>query len=98
MLTWVKKLGPVTAAISLYGGSWDVLQTVGAAVAKTGSLDSSALAKSIENLSASDAEWTQDGGAAPGYTSSIHFAVSTPENYVYIKPGPLTDGMITSKG
>jgi branched-chain amino acid transport system substrate-binding protein len=98
MLTWVKKLGPVTAAISLYGGSWDVLQTVGAAVAKAGSLDSSALAKSIENLSASDAEWTQDGGAAPGYTSSIHFAVSTPENYVYIKPGPLTDGMITSKG
>jgi branched-chain amino acid transport system substrate-binding protein len=98
MLTWVKKLGPVTAAISLYAGSWDVLQTVRAAVAQAGSLDSSTLAKSIENLSASDAEWTQNGGAAPGYTASIHFAVSTPKNYVYIKPGPLTDGMITSKG
>jgi branched-chain amino acid transport system substrate-binding protein len=98
MLTWVKKLGPVTAAISLYAGSWDILQTVKAAVAKAGSLDPRALAKAMENLSATDAQWTQNGGAAPGYTATIHFAVSTPKNYVYIKPGPLTDGMITSKG
>lgn len=98
MLTWVKKLGPVTAAISLYAGSWDTLQTVKAAVAKAGSLDPSTLAKAMENLSASDAQWAQNGGAAPGYTATVHFAVSTPENYVYIKPGPLTDGMITSKG
>jgi branched-chain amino acid transport system substrate-binding protein len=98
MLTWVKKLGPVTAAISLYAGSWDILQTVRAAVAKTGSLDSSALAKAMENLPATGAQWTQNGGAAPGYTATVHFAVSAPKNYVYIKPGPLTDGMITSKG
>lgn len=98
MLTWVKKLGPVTAAISLYAGNWDILQTVKAAVAKAGSLDPTALAKAMEQLSAADAQWTQNGGAAPGYTATIHFAVSTPQNYVYIKPGPLTDGMITSKG
>jgi branched-chain amino acid transport system substrate-binding protein len=98
MLTWVKKLGPVAAAISLYAGSWDILQTLKAAVAKAGSLDPAALARAMEHLSAADAQWTQNGGAAPGYTATVHFAVSTPRNYVYIKPGPLTDGMITSTG
>jgi branched-chain amino acid transport system substrate-binding protein len=98
LLTWVKKLGPVKAALSLYAGSWDVLQTAKAAVAKAGSLDSAKLASAMEHLSASDAAWAQNGGAAPGYTATIHFAVSTPQNYVYIKPGPLTDGMIVSKG
>lgn len=98
MLTWVKKLGTTKAAISLYAGSWDVLQTVKAAVAKAGSLDSQKLAAAMENLSAGDAQWTQNGGAAPGYTSTIHFAVATPQNYVYVKPGPLTDGMIVSQG
>lgn len=98
LLTWVKKLGPVKAALSLYALSWDILQTVKAAVAKAGSLDPSKLASAIEHLSASDAAWTQNGGAAPGFTATTHFAVSTPQNYVYIKPGPLTDGMIVSKG
>jgi branched-chain amino acid transport system substrate-binding protein len=98
MLTWVKKLGPVTAALSLYALSWDALQTVKAAVAATGSLDSVKLAKAMENLSRSDAQWTQDGGAAPGYTSTIHFAVSQPGNYVYLNPGPQVDGMISSAG
>lgn len=94
LLTWVTKLGPVTAALSLYAGSWDVLQTAKAAVAQAGSLDPAKLASAIEHLSASDAAWTQNGGAAPGYTATVHFAVSTPQNYVFIKPGPLTDGMI----
>jgi hypothetical protein len=98
LLTWVKKLGAVKAALSLYAGSWDVLQTAKAAVAKAGSLDSAKLASAMEHLSASDAAWAQNGGAAPGYTATIHFAVSTPQNYVYITPGPLTDGMIVSKG
>jgi branched-chain amino acid transport system substrate-binding protein len=98
LLTWVKKLGPVRAALSLYAGSWDVLQTAKAAVALAGSLDPAKLASAIEHLSASDAAWTQNGGAAPGYTATVHFAVSTPQNYVFIKPGPLTDGMIISKG
>jgi branched-chain amino acid transport system substrate-binding protein len=98
MLTWVEKLGAVKAAISLYAGSWDVLQTVKAAVAKAGSLDSSKLATAMENLSAGDAQWTQNGGAAPGYTSTVHFAVATPQNYVNVKPGPLSDGMIVSQG
>jgi branched-chain amino acid transport system substrate-binding protein len=98
LLTWVKKLGPVRAALSLYAGSWDVLQTAKAAVAQAGSLDPAKLASAIEHLSASDAAWTQNGGAAPGYTATVHFAVSTPQNYVFIKPGPLTDGMIISKG
>jgi branched-chain amino acid transport system substrate-binding protein len=98
LLTWVKKLGPVTAALSLYAGSWDILQTAKAAVARAGSLDPAKLASAIEHLSASDAAWTQNGGAAPGYTATVHFAVSTPQNYVFIKPGPLTDGMVISKG
>lgn len=98
MLTWVKKLGPVKAALSLYAGSWDILQTMKAAVARAGSLDSAKLAKAMTSLSPSDAQWTQNGGAVPGYTSAIHFAVSTPQNYAYLKPGPLEDGMIVSKG
>jgi branched-chain amino acid transport system substrate-binding protein len=98
MLTWVKKLGAIKAAISLYAGSWDVLQTVRAAVAKAGSLDSQKLAAAMENLSAGNARWTQNGGGAPGYTSTVHFAVAAPKNYVFVKPGPLTDGMIVSQG
>jgi branched-chain amino acid transport system substrate-binding protein len=98
MLTWVKKLGPVKAAISLYAGSWDILQTMKAAVAKAGSLDFAQLAKAMTRLSSSDAQWAQNGGAAPGYTTAEHFAVSTPQNYAYVKPGPLEDGMIVSKG
>ena len=96
MLTWVRKLGPLTAAISLYAGNWDLLQTAKAAVAKAGSQASTKLAQAMESLSAADAQWTQNGGAPPGYTSAVHFAVSTPQNFIYIKPGPLTDGMITA--
>jgi branched-chain amino acid transport system substrate-binding protein len=98
LLTWVKKLGSVKAALSLYALSWDIVQTAKAAVAKAGSLDATKLASAMEHLSASDAAWTQNDGAAPGYTSTVHFAVAGPKNYVYLKPGPLTDGMIVSKG
>jgi branched-chain amino acid transport system substrate-binding protein len=98
MLTWVQKLGPVTSAISIYAANWDMLQTVRAAAARAGSLDPAALATAMENLRSADAQWTQNDGAAPGYTATIHFAVSTPANYVYLKPGPLQDGMIVSQG
>lgn len=98
MLTWVQKLGSIKAAISLYAGSWDVLQSVKAAVAKAGSTDAQPLATALQGLSAGEALWTQNGGAAPGYTSTAHFAVATPTNYVFVKPGPLTNGMINSQG
>jgi branched-chain amino acid transport system substrate-binding protein len=95
MITEMKKLGTISAALSTAAGNWDMLQTIKAATTQANSIDAAAVAKALENLTTT-AAWTQNGGAAPGYTKDNHFAAASPDNYVWIKAGPLTDGMINS--
>jgi branched-chain amino acid transport system substrate-binding protein len=95
LLASVKELGPISASLSLYALNWDIIQTVKAAIVEAGgSTDPQALGAAMLQLKSSDAQWAQNGGAAPGYTSSVHFAVATPQNYTFVSAGPLVDGMI----
>jgi branched-chain amino acid transport system substrate-binding protein len=95
LLTSIQKLGSISASLSLYALNWDIIQTVKAAIVEAGgSTDPQTLATAMLHLKASDSDWTQNGGAAPGYTSSEHFMVATPQNYTFVSAGPLVDGMI----
>jgi branched-chain amino acid transport system substrate-binding protein len=94
MVTSVKKLGSIKAAISLYAGSWDPLQSVNAAVTRAKSLDPEAMAKAMTELQDDEASWAQNGGSAPGYTATSHFATASDANYAFVPPGPLKDGMV----
>lgn len=99
LLSSVKALGPISASLSLYALNWDVIQTAKAAiVASGGSTDPQTLAKAMPQLTSADAQWAQNGGAAPGYTSSEHFAAATAQNYAFVSVGPLVDGMIKPAG
>jgi branched-chain amino acid transport system substrate-binding protein len=95
LLTSVKQVGSIGASLSLYALNWDIVQTVKAAIVEAGgSTDPQALAAAMLKLTSSDAEWAQNGGAAPGYTSAVHFSAATPQNYNFVSAGPLVEGMI----
>jgi branched-chain amino acid transport system substrate-binding protein len=97
MLSWVQKLGPLTAGISLYALEWDIFQSVNAAVRAAGSTDPVKVAPALESLQAGQGAWAQNLGDPPGYTASVHFAKPNPANYLFIKPGPLVAGSIKSQ-
>ncbi|HEY3737906.1 MAG TPA: ABC transporter substrate-binding protein [Jatrophihabitans sp.] len=94
LLAWVQKQQAITGSISLYALNWDMLESVRAAAAKAGSIDASAIATALTQLTDSDGQWAQNGGKAPGYTATSHFAAASSTNYDFIAPGPLKDGMV----
>jgi branched-chain amino acid transport system substrate-binding protein len=94
LLSSVKKLGAISASLSLYALNWDIVQTAKAAIVESNSTNPTQVAAAMLNLKSSDAQWAQNGGAAPGYTSSEHFAAATAQNYTFVSAGPLVDGMI----
>jgi ABC-type branched-subunit amino acid transport system substrate-binding protein len=95
MVDAIKAIGPITQPINVLGFAWDIVQAVAYAANTAKSLDPATVAKTLENLgSVPNPPWVTY--TTFGFSATSHQATMPPENYVFIPPGPLVDGMITS--
>jgi branched-chain amino acid transport system substrate-binding protein len=95
MVDAIKAVGPITQPINVLGFAWDVVEAVAYAANKTKSVDAATVAKAMENLGdVPNPPWVTY--TTFGFSATSHQATMPPENYVFIPPGPLVDGMITA--
>jgi branched-chain amino acid transport system substrate-binding protein len=83
----------VTQPLAQAGACYDVMTVMKYAVQQAGSLDPDKLKAALESLKIPHGELlTAPSGF--GWTATNHFPANTPDQFVYIKPGPLVDGQI----
>jgi branched-chain amino acid transport system substrate-binding protein len=89
----LKAQGDIGLPMHIYSFVYDAIWLVHTAAAQAGSTDTKAMAEALEHLQAPQpAPWVTF--ASYGYSPTNHFAAAADDDYDFIRPGPIVDGMI----